>query len=112
MFKLSIDSYNESEILQDIEEYIETTYNQHYVGSTGIQVNDLLMSLGHAESSYISNAIEYLARYGKKDGRNQKDLYKAVHNIIFLINLNHNKLSPEQNKNQLLTECEDVTDEI
>lgn len=95
-------SYNEAEILLDIEAYIETTYDQHYVGTTGIQVNDLLMSLGHAESSYISNAIEYLARYGKKDGRNYKDLYKAVHNIIFLINLNHKNLSPEKKQKPII----------
>lgn len=72
-------------------EYIQSTYNGHYNGSNEIQVNDLLISIGHAESAYISNAIEYLARYGKKDGKNVKDLYKAIHNIIFLIYLNHEK---------------------
>lgn len=98
--------YNEVEILEDIEKYIASTYKQHYANGSGIQVNDLIMSIGHGEGSFISNAIEYLARYGKKDGRNEKDLYKAVHNIIFLINLNHNKKS-EQNENQLLLEYVD-----
>lgn len=81
--------YNEQEIINKVMEYIQSTYNGHYTGSNEIQVNDLLVSIGHAESAYISNAIEYLARYGKKEGRNVKDLYKAIHNIILLINMNH-----------------------
>ena len=87
--------YNEDKILNEVKKYIESTYSSHYVGGNGIQVNDLLASIGHAESSYISNAIEYLARYGKKEGRNPKDLYKAIHNIILLINMNHESVSKQ-----------------
>lgn len=85
--------YNEDQILGDTLDYIETTYKAHYVqdGSEGIQVNDLIMALGHGEGSFIANAIEYLARYGKKDGKNLKDLQKAIHNICLLINQNHYK---------------------
>ena len=99
--------YNETEILKDIEKYIGSTYNQHYASGSNIQVNDLIMSIGHGEGSFISNSIEYLARYGKKDGRNQKDLYKAIHNIILLIHLNHKNLPEFTTKNeiQLLREC-------
>jgi hypothetical protein len=99
--------YNEKEILSDIEEFIKTTYNSHYVNGNDIQVNDLLMSIGHAEGGFISNAIEYLARYGKKEGYNVKDLYKAIHNIILLINLKH-KLENQNPKDiQLLLEFSD-----
>lgn len=83
--------YNEEEILNEVKKYVESTYNQHYVNGNDIQVNDLIMAIGHGEGAYVSNAIEYLARYGKKDGRNVKDLYKAIHNIILLINMNHFK---------------------
>jgi hypothetical protein len=82
--------YNEYDILDDVKSYIESTYTQHYSNNdSGIQVNDLIMAIGHGEGSYIANSIEYLARYGKKDGRNVKDLYKAIHNIVLLIHLNH-----------------------
>ena len=58
--------YNEDKHLQTAKDYIETTYSQHYVNTdtTGenIQVNDILISAGHAESFYIGNAIKYLAR--------------------------------------------------
>lgn len=90
--------YNEKEILSNVEEYINSTYNQHYVNGKNIQVNDLIMAIGHGEGSYVSNAIEYLARYGKKDGKNVKDLYKAIHNIILLIHLNHGEENVELTK--------------
>ena len=32
-----------------------------------------------------ANAIKYLMRYGKKQGKNQKDLIKAIHYIVLLI---------------------------
>ncbi len=32
------------------------------------------------------NAIKYLCRFGKKDGRNRKDLLKAIHYIVLLMN--------------------------
>lgn len=84
--------YNEDVILTDLLEYISSTYKQHYASGDGwphlegFQVNDLFMSLGMSQDVYISNSIEYLARYGRKDGKNKKDLFKAIHNIIFLIN--------------------------
>jgi hypothetical protein len=32
-----------------------------------------------------ANAIKYLARYGKKGGKNRKDLLKALHYAILLM---------------------------
>lgn len=95
--------YNEKEILKQIEEYIESTYSQHYSSDDNIQVNDLIMAIGHGEGSFIANAIEYLARYGKKEGKNQKDLFKAIHNIIFLLYLNH------QEKDEVITDSKQLT---
>ena len=67
--------------------YIESTYTQHYsVGRDGkIQVQDLLRQLGIDKDFCQANAIKYLARYGKKNGRNRKDLLKAMHYIILLM---------------------------
>ncbi len=38
-----------------------------------------------------ANAIKYLMRYGKKKGRNEKDLYKAIHYIVLLISSEREK---------------------
>ena len=32
-----------------------------------------------------ANAIKYLCRYGKKAGKNRKDLLKAIHYIVLLM---------------------------
>ena len=32
-----------------------------------------------------ANAIKYLCRYGKKAGRNRKDLLKGIHYIVLLM---------------------------
>lgn len=87
--------YNEDKQIQVALEYIKTTYKAHYVGNS-IQVNDLIMSIGHGEGSYIANAIEYLCRYGKKEGKNPKDLHKAIHNILLLLYLNHSNIVTEE----------------
>jgi len=85
-------SYNEDKQLEKIKKYIETTYGQHYVSTVDgkpVQVQDLLIASGHAESFYVGNAAKYLLRYGKKEGQNEKDLLKAAHYITLLLNLNH-----------------------
>lgn len=87
--------YNEDQFLDIAKTYIASTYTQHYVGNREasqekpIQVIDLLVSTGHAESFFLANAIKYLARYGKKDGKSKKDLLKTIHYVCLLLNLNH-----------------------
>ena len=77
--------YNEREALKEIEEYIESTYGQHYVGRHGVQTLDLLHSIGISEEVCQGNVIRYLSRWGKKKGRNRLDLLKAVHYTILLM---------------------------
>ena len=78
--------YREDEILNEIKEYIESTYDQHYsTTEDGFQVMDMLRQLGIDKDFCQANAIKYLARYGKKAGKNRKDLLKAIHYIILLM---------------------------
>ena len=46
----------------------------------------------------ITNAIKYLMRYGKKQGRNEKDLYKAIHYIVLLISSERGKQRVTRNE--------------
>ena len=62
--------YNEDKILEDVLKYIKGTYSKHYSVDKDFS---------------LSNAIKYLCRYGKKDGKNKMDLYKAIHYIVLLI---------------------------
>ena len=77
--------YNEGKILREVEAYLSSTYQGHYVGGeTKIQTLDLIDSIGDSESFCRSNAIKYLSRFGKKEGKNRKDLLKVIHYAILL----------------------------
>jgi len=62
--------YNEDKILNEILEYIKGTYSKHYsTTKEGFQVQDLLRHLDIDKDFSLSNAIGYLMRYGKKEGK-------------------------------------------
>jgi len=87
--------YNEKEILQEIHDYIEGTYGQHYVGKNAFQIQDLLHSIDIAVPFCQANAIKYLARYGKKGGANRMDLLKAIHYGILLMHFSEDNDNTE-----------------
>ena len=77
--------YNEDKAIQAFKDYVDSTYGQHYVGDGDVQTVDFWKSLGSLDTTSRDNAIKYLARYGKKSGKNRKDLLKAVHYIILML---------------------------
>lgn len=77
--------YDEGKILREIEEYLTSTYKGHYVGNESkTQTLDLIESIGDAEAFCRSNAIKYLSRFGKKNGKNRLDILKVIHYSILL----------------------------
>ena len=77
--------YSEGKILREVEQYLSSTYKGHYVGEESkVQTLDLIDSIGDAEAFCRSNAIKYLSRFGKKDGKNPKDLLKVIHYAFLL----------------------------
>ena len=84
--------YNEEEILKQVIEYLKSTYNQHYsTDGKGLQAMDIFRNMDIDMDFSQANAIKYLMRYGKKQGRNEKDLYKAIHYIVLLISSEREK---------------------
>ena len=77
--------YNEKEIIDNLMKMIDSTYNQHYAGNEGIQVNDLLMDDGSFFGFAKGNIVKYISRFGKKDGKKLDDLYKALHYTVLLV---------------------------
>ena len=78
--------YGEEKIVKEISDYIKSTYGEHYsTDKNGFQVMDMLRQLGIDKDFCQANAIKYLCRYGKKDGKNRKDLLKAIHYIVLLM---------------------------
>ena len=77
--------YNEGEILKELTEYVNKTYSEHYAASTAdFQIQDVFEHLQIAEPFCRANAIKYLYRFGDKEGKNKKDLLKALHYTILL----------------------------
>lgn len=72
------------DILAEIEEYVLSTYGEHYVGETDIQSIDIWETNGSLVSTCRDTASKYLQRLGKKDGFNKKDLLKLIHYALII----------------------------
>jgi hypothetical protein len=73
--------YNEGEILQQVQDYIDETYGEHY-STNKYQATEFIIDGGHGEGFCLGNVMKYAQRYGKKDGYNRKDLMKIIHYAI------------------------------
>jgi len=77
--------YEEDKTLKQVEEYLVSTYKSHYTSQDSkTQTLDLIESIGDAEPFTRSNAIKYLSRFGKKNGKSKQDILKAIHYCILL----------------------------
>ena len=87
--------YNEDVILKEVTEYLGMTYRSHYTSQESkTQTLDLIEGIGDAEPFCRSNAIKYLSRFGKKDGKSKQDILKAIHYCILLYHFSglHNEI--------------------
>lgn len=90
--------YGEDKTLKELEEYLKMTYHSHYTSVTSkTQTLDLIESIGDAEPFSRSNAIKYLSRFGRKNGKSKLDLLKAMHYCILLYHFSglHSNISDE-----------------
>ena len=78
--------FNEGEILNELKEYIDGTYGQHY-SSGKIQSTEFIIDAGHGLGFAVGNIIKYAQRYGKKAGYNKKDLMKVIHYAIIALSI-------------------------
>ena len=83
--------YNEDTILAEVMEYIVETYSEHY-GDQNIQIQDVFSQMDIAEEFTRGAAMKYLFRFGKKNGKDRKDLLKCIHYVCLLY---HYSFKPE-----------------
>ena len=77
--------YEEDLTLKEIRDYLSGTYKSHYTSQESkTQTLDLIEGIGDAEPFCRSNAIKYLSRFGKKNGKSKLDILKAIHYCILL----------------------------
>lgn len=73
--------FKEDETLSELKKYIDSTYSQHYANGK-YQATDMILDAGHGEGFCVGNIMKYAMRFGKKDGKNPKDLFKIIHYAI------------------------------
>lgn len=81
-----IHKYNEGETLRELKEYIDSTYDEHY-SKNKYQATEFIIDAGHGEGFCIGNIMKYAQRYGKKNGKNRKDILKILHYGMILLHI-------------------------
>ena len=86
--KLKIDyKYDEDKTLVELSKYIDSTYAEHY-SKNKFQATEFIIDGGHGEGFCIGNIMKYAQRYGKKNGKDRRDLLKVIHYGIIALHIN------------------------
>ena len=80
--------FDEDKTLKEIKKYIDSTYDAHYSKSK-FQATEFILDSGHGEGFCIGNILKYAQRYGKKNGKDKKDLLKVIHYAIISLYINN-----------------------
>ena len=97
--------YNEDNILKELQEYIDKTYDEHY-SHKNFQATEFVIDSGHGEGFCIGNIMKYAQRYGKKNGKDRKDFLKVIHYGIMAL-YNHDLENSNMELEDLGIEYED-----
>ena len=80
--------YNEDKLLKEFASYVDKTYAKHY-SKDKYQSTEFIIDSGHGEGFCIGNIMKYAMRYGKKNGKSEKDLLKIMHYALIALYLNN-----------------------
>jgi hypothetical protein len=94
--------YNEPALVQELMEYIEDTYGEHY-SRNKFQATEFIIDGGHGVGFTIGNILKYAQRYGKKGTPEEwrKDLTKVLHYgimALYIHDLEHKKEVDNENQ--------------
>ena len=72
--------FSEDKYLEELKEYIDSTYQGHY-STNKFQSTEVIIARGHGTGFCMGNVDKYANRYGKKGTREdaRKDLLKVIH---------------------------------
>tara|TARA_Y100000034_G_C6788683_1_gene352939 strand:+ start:283 stop:600 length:318 start_codon:yes stop_codon:yes gene_type:complete len=76
--------YDEDKALAELSKYIDFTYDEHY-SKNKFQATEFIIDSGHGEGFCIGNILKYAQRYGKKNGKDRRDLLKILHYTIIAL---------------------------
>ena len=80
--------YDEDQSLEEIKNYIDKTYDQHY-SQNKFQTTEFLIDAGHGTGFCIGNIMKYAQRYGHKGTPDEwrKDIFKVIHYAIIMLHV-------------------------
>ena len=83
--------YNEGDLLREITQYIDATYDEHY-SQNQYQATEFIIDGGHGIGFTVGNILKYAQRYGHKGTPEdwRKDLLKVIHYAIIAMHV-HDK---------------------
>lgn len=72
--------FRERELLNEVQAYVDSTYDQHYA-TDKYQATDIIIDSGHGTGFCLGNVVKYAKRYGRKGSPEdaRKDLMKVLH---------------------------------
>ena len=88
--------FDEDDLIAELKEYIDGTYESHY-SKNKFQSTEFIVDCGHGDGFCMGNIIKYAQRYGKKDGKNRKDLLKIMHYAIIALSILDNEDDENEN---------------
>ena len=85
--------FGENKYLQELKEYIDSTYQGHYA-TNKFQSTEVIIARGHGTGFCMGNVDKYSNRYGKKGSRDdaRKDLLKVLHYALIQLYVHDNQL--------------------
>ena len=83
--------FNEGQIIKELKQYIDNTYDSHYANGVKRQATEIIIDQGHGTGFCMGNILKYAQRYGKKEGKNKRDLLKVIHYAIIQLSQDHYK---------------------
>ena len=78
--------FNEGALIEELQQYVDETYNGHY-SKNKFQSTEFISDCGHGIGFAIGNILKYAQRYGKKGttADHRKDLQKVLHYAIIAL---------------------------
>ena len=81
--------FNEGQIIKELKQYVDKTYESHYANGVKRQATEIIIDQGHGTGFCMGKILKYAQRYGKKEGRNKNDLLKVIHYAIIQLSQDH-----------------------
>tara|TARA_R110000868_G_C10967024_1_gene769218 strand:- start:7040 stop:7747 length:708 start_codon:yes stop_codon:yes gene_type:complete len=86
--------YSEGKFLDELRTHIDKTNQTHYAGP--VQPTEFIMSHASSLDFLVGNVIKYTFRFGKKNGYNKEDLFKAAHYLSMMAHFADEKFEKKE----------------